>query len=162
MGKISNKINNIIFSVCLLCLAGLAVVSVAAFKNDDLFENSMRGAKRMAETAYGYYRKHGTEQLVKAINKDSLFKNRHLFAFVVRDDGIILAHSYDKDFIGMDVAQIVDVAGTKTGDEILDVRDKKWIEFYWINDLTNKVQKKKAYIIYEDNIYICVSVYVVE
>jgi len=139
---------------------GFEVISAEASKEDAFFTQDESGAKKMAEAAYGYYRESGLDAAIKAFNDSPIFKANSLYVFLIDSKGIILAHGNDKSFIGKDITKLVDLAGTKFGEEILKTKNIGSVEYYWVNKYAdNKVQRKKTYVISDGNVWICVGIY---
>jgi|GEM_PF-4486321 len=128
------------------------------------FEETPEGAIKMAEKANEYYKANGKDAAIKAYNSDPSFKYKSLYVFLLDSKtGLVIAHGGSASMIDQDLTKLRDPSGKLFGKEMIEIKDKGWVEYYWKNPSTNSMQKKRTYIINTgDSTSIGVGVYVAD
>jgi signal transduction histidine kinase len=134
----------------LLVAALVAVVCPLAAYADDA-----ETAKDLSERAAAYIQQVGPEKAFADFTAGANgFKTGQFYVFCYDPTGINLAHGGNPSFVGKNMLEVKDPDGTRANAVIIDkgMKDGRgWVEFKWVNPVTNKIQPKKAYVIKTGN-----------
>jgi signal transduction histidine kinase len=105
-------------------------------------------AKAMAEKAAAVLREKGLDDAIKVFAENpGPFRDRDLYVFVWRDDGMVMFHATQPALIGRNMIDMKDVKGTPLSRNFIAVKDAAWVDYYWPNPQTKVIQAKGSYII---------------
>jgi cytochrome c len=93
---------------------------------------------------------------------DGGFVDGDLYVFCVAPDGTQLANGGNPKLVGKNLTSVPDGRGALIGAEIQRIgltRGHGWVEYYWPNPRTRRVQRKDSYVLRIDDRTICVSGY---
>jgi cytochrome c len=93
---------------------------------------------------------------------DGGFVDGDLYVFCLAPDGTQLANGGNPKLVGKNLTAVPDGRGTLIGAEIQRIsltQGRGWVEYYWPNPRTLRVQRKDAYVLRVDDRTICVSGY---
>ena len=121
-------------------------------------------AKAMVIDAIIYMQEVGTEKaFIDFKNKAGKFHFKDLYIFVFDMDGNVLSHGAEEALIGKNLIDLKDSAGkyfVKAFLKLMNESNNGWIEYYWRNYETQKVEMKLTYLTkFNDNIFIGCGAY---
>ncbi len=119
-------------------------------------------AVAMTEKAYEYFKAHGEEAAFKAFNTSPDFRDGELYVYVLNKEGIVTSHGAKATLIDKNLLKLSDATGKVFGKDLVAVKDTDWVDYYWLNPVAGKVQKKKTYVINAGKYVICVGYYQAE
>jgi cytochrome c len=109
---------------------------------------SQAEAKAMARKAAALFRTKGLDDALSIFSLDpGPFRDRDLYVFVWRTDGVVVFHPEQHDWIGRNVLDYTDARGTPLSRNIIAVQDEGWVDYYWPNPKTRAIQAKRGYIV---------------
>ena len=145
-----------LLKLCLLSLCVPFAAHAAAPTEQD--------AIAMVQKALAYSKTNGTAQLVEAVNsKSPEFVEGELYVMIINSaDSVLLADPTNEQLIGINVLEMQDVDGTEFGKDLLEVADvngKGWVGFVYKNPITNRSERKRAYVEKFGDIYAVAGIY---
>ena len=128
-----------------LVVACAVTVSSAALADERATPDE---AKAMAVKAAEYVKAAGPDAAYKAFTeKASGWVDRDLYVFVVRHDGVTLAHGGNAVLVGKNLSNLKDVDGKPFIQDIIGVKDEGWVDYKWKNSQTQAVEQKTSYVV---------------
>ncbi len=106
-------------------------------------------AKAMVAKAQQEIKAKGLEAASKAFTEDAKWKDKDLYVFVIKFDGLTLGHGGSKSQVGKNVAALKDANGKEFVKEFIETAKGKgsgWVDYYWLNGVSKKVEPKSAYV----------------
>lgn len=105
-------------------------------------------------------KKYGKEKVIHDVqNQDPRYKDRDLYIFVSRLDGITLANGSNPKTVGKNMNDIKDADGKPMGKERFEIartKGKGWQDYKWPDPITKEVKAKSTYLErYEDLVVSC-------
>ncbi len=105
--------------------------------------------EQLIKTAIKFYKEvGGNKAFAEFSNPKSRFTFRTLYIFVIDRQGVVLAHGQNKNLIGKVLIGLKDSDGKLFIKQIIDaakVKKSGWIEYKWLNNITNKITPKQTY-----------------
>jgi len=101
-----------------------------------------------------YAKKNGKEAFLKEIMNDKgIFKRKELYFYAYDFQGVSLSHGAKPNLVGKNLIDLTDIKGLKLIQALRDAANAGggWVEYYWQNPMTNKVQKKLGYAVKLDD-----------
>ena len=130
--------------ICLVFFVGLTAVAAFAQTRGTAAE-----AKALAEKAIEHIKEVGTTKAFEDFtSKNGKWQNRDLYVFVIRFDGMILAHGSSKAVVGKNMLDVTDVNGkafTKDMAELMKAKGSGWTDYMYSDPLTHKIEAKSSY-----------------
>jgi cytochrome c len=110
--------------------------------------NEQAKAQQMADRAVAYFKEHGGEATIKAINAGGSFRDGELYVFMLTIDGVSVANAADQTNVGRNSIDLKDSTGKPYVREILDraSEDGAWVRYTRINPATGKDQLKMSWV----------------
>jgi cytochrome c len=138
-------------------LALLSLTTIAAAETSPTPEE----AKAMVQETVAYFEANGAEAMIARVNDGRSFRDGELYVFIVRLDGINVAHAADGSNLGKDVRTLQDADGKFYGREILEraTADGVWVHYKRINPAAGRVQPKRSWVRKVDGYVIGCGVY---
>jgi cytochrome c len=93
---------------------------------------------------------------------DGGFVDGDLYVFCIATDGTQLANGGNPKLVGKNLVAVRDSRGTLIGAEIRRIgltQGHGWVEYYWPNPRTRRVQRKDSYVLRIDDRTLCASGY---
>jgi cytochrome c len=120
-------------------------------------------AKSLLNKAAAYLEKEGPAKAFCAFNDpNGPFRNGELYVFAFNRDGTIFANSAAPAQVGTSYVDIKDAAGQPIGKNIMDIARSQGegsLDYVWLNRVTNKVEKKRSFILNVDEFALGVGYY---
>jgi signal transduction histidine kinase len=118
----------------------------------------------LVKDAVSVLKKGGKDTLVREIQQGRLHTKDEnaLYVFVYSPDGTCVAHGFKTIFVGTNRMNIKDPDGKayiKDAIELAKTKGKGWVDYKYINPLTNLVQKKSTYVEFAEGLVFCCGVY---
>jgi len=118
----------------------------------------------LVDEAIIYMNENGTEKAFSAYTtKGGRFHYKDLYIFVFDMDGNMLCHGAEKELIGKNLIDLKDSAGkyfVKDFLKLMNETNDGWIEYFWRNYETQKVEMKLTYLKkFNDNIFLGCGAY---
>ena len=141
-----------------------ALVQIA-FRADAAMADAADAARAQAllERAVAHY-KEVEESALAAFGRKGKFVEGELYVYVISTKGVMLASGGPSSaLIGRDVTDLQDAAGKPFFREMLDKAKASGsgaVEYYWLNPIDNKMQRKLAYFQKVDDRIIAVGYYI--
>jgi signal transduction histidine kinase len=140
-----------------------AVVSIFLFWTLGAFAaefGTEEEAKALVKKAIAYVKEVGKEKaLAEFSNLKGKFIDRDLYIFVYDLNGTVLAHGQNPKLIGKNLYNVKDADGkeyVKERIELVKAKGSGWQEYKFMNPLTKKIERKRAYVeLYQDMIIGC-------
>jgi len=147
--------NNIIRFVVLLCVVVCFSSSANAFGKEATCEE----AKIMAEKAALYIKEHGIKASSAVLQKPP-YKDRSLYVFAFDKNGMVFVHGGTPAAFGTNILELKDVMGVSFGKLFMSVKDRKWVNYKYL-DPSDKglIKDKYSYIINIDGNRVGVGCY---
>ena len=125
---------------------------------------SRRGASSGAARAGSHHDKEVEEFALAAFGRKGKFVDGELYVYVISTKGVMLASGGPSSaLVGRDVTDLQDAAGKPFFREMLDKAKASGsgaVEYYWLNPVDNKMQRKLAYFQKVDDRIIAVGYYI--
>ena len=132
-------------ALCGLIVAIAVALSSAALADERATQDE---AKAMALKAVEYIKSAGPEIAYKAFTERAPgWADRDLYVFVVRDDGLTVAHGGSAVLVGKNLSNLKDVDGKPFILECLAMKAPGWVEYKWRNPQSQAVETKSSYVI---------------
>ena len=106
-------------------------------------------AKAMVAKAQQEIKAKGLEAASKAFTEDAKWKDQDLYVFVIKFDGSTVAHGGNKSLVGKNMIALKDANGKEFVKELIDTAKGKgsgWVDYYWLNSNSKKVEPKSSYV----------------
>jgi cytochrome c len=120
-------------------------------------------AQALLQRAVAHY-KDVKESALDAFGRKGEFVDGELYVYVISTKGMMLASGGPSSaLVGRDVADLKDAAGKSFFREMLDkakVSGSGTVEYYWLNPINNKMERKLAYFQKVDDWIIAVGYYI--
>ncbi len=126
---------------------------VPAFSGD---HPTREEVEKFVKEAKAYALKYGTEKfLSEIIDPKGLFIRGELYIAAYSNDTIVLAHGAKPYLVGKDLSNLKDKKGLNLAEAYNNAIENGngWIEYYWENPVTKKIQKKLGYALRVDETY---------
>jgi len=149
--KNSNTTNNketlmfkkILFVLTLLCLPFSILAQTHGTKEE---------AVAMVDKALAHIKAAGQEKaFADFTDKDKAeWHNKDLYVFVVKWDGVTLAHGGNKALVGKSVMELKDSDGEPFMKKMIEQTKNKgsgWVDYKWANPQTKEVAAKSSYVV---------------
>jgi cytochrome c len=108
-------------------------------------------AKALVEKGLAHIKTVGMEKAFEDFTaKDGKWQEKDLYIFVVKFDGVTVAHGGNKGLIGKDMLGLKDANGQTFIKSMVDAAKTKgtsWVDYMWTNPQTKKVEPKSSYIV---------------
>ncbi len=107
-------------------------------------------AQAMVARAIQSFDADGAEKTFAAINaQDPAFHDKDLYVFVVKPDGVTVAHAGDPKLVGTNVTALKDAEGKEFGTAIVTeaTPEGDWVDYYWRNYDDGKVEAKSSWVV---------------
>ncbi|WP_301101587.1 cache domain-containing protein [Propionivibrio sp.] len=140
---------------------GIAVsIATSALASD---KGTAKEAEAMVAKALAEVKANGIESSTKTFS-DPKWRDRDLYVFVGKFDGTIIAHGANAGLIGKNLNELKDADGKTFVREMAEVaktKQKGWVDYYWSNPTTKKVEPKSTYVtaIPGQDAYVAVGIY---
>ena len=82
--------------------------------------------------------------------KDGRWMEGDLYVFVIRRDGLVMAHGANRGFVGKSMYELKDANGKEFVKEmavIAKTRGSGWVDYLWPNPTTKKIEEKSSYVV---------------
>src|SRR5208337_2489989 len=120
-------------------------------------------AQALLQRAVAHY-KEVKESALAAFDREGEFVDGELYVYVISTEGVMLASGGPSSaLIGRDVTDLQDAAGKPFFREMLDKAKGSGfgtVEYYWLNPIDNKMERKLAYFQKVDDRIIAVGYYI--
>jgi len=120
-------------------------------------------AVAMVKKALAYIRKNGKEKAFAEFNQtQGQFVDRELYIAVLDLNGVMLAHGANSKLVGKSLLDIKDVQGKAFVREQVAIARTKgngWVEFEWINPVSQKMEHRITYLERQDDYFVLSGVY---
>ncbi len=148
---------NFCAAIVLICLVTVPASYCAA---DDA-----REVKALVEKAARSFSEKGRDYTLKLINARGPFAQGQLYVYAVGFDNKVLAHPYNKDFVGRDVTNLKDTKGKFFAREMTAIGQDPghgWVDYYWVRHGEQKATLKRVYVlgVPSENLYVAGGYYV--
>lgn len=104
--------------------------------------------QEMVNEAVAYFKTHGAEATIAAVNEGGPFLQGELYVFIIGPDGKNAANAADTSNLGKDARLIRDPDGKYYGREILDLATPEgaWVEYKRHNPSNGTIQRKISWV----------------
>jgi cytochrome c len=144
-------------ALCGLIVAIAVALSSAALADERATQDE---AKEMALKAVEYIKSAGPEVAYKAFTERAPgWADRDLYVFVVRNDGLTVAHGGSPVLVGKNLSNLRDVDGKSFILEFLAMKAPGWVEYRWRNPQSQAVESKSSYVVPLDDTVVGVGAY---
>lgn len=106
------------------------------------------------EEGLAFAKKHGKAAFLKEIMNDTgIFKRGELYFYAYDFEGTVLAHGATPKLVGKNLLNFEDKTGFKLVRALRDTAANGggWVEYYWDNPISKKMEKKIGYVIKLDD-----------
>ena len=146
-----------IFSIVVFLVIATTPVSIAAeFGTKD-------EAVAMVKRVVAKFERDGPEATFAAVtNRDREFKDRDLYPFIYRLDGVNVAHGARPALVGKNLLLIKDPDGVpliRLMVEMAKGSGSGWLDYKWPNPITNVIEDKTSYFEIMGDYFVGVGVY---
>ena len=88
-------------------------------------------AQQMVDTTIAYFKEHGAEATIAAVNAGANFKDGEIYVFMITVDGMSVANAADQTNVGMNATHLKDSTGNPYVREILDsaTEEGAWVHY---------------------------------
>ena len=132
----------VVLALTQACLMGTALAQVHGTADE---------AKTMATNAIAYIKAVGTAKAFADFTaQGGKWQDKDLYVFVVRYDGMTMAHGANKLLVGKNLIEMKDAGGNAFIREMIDLAKSKgsgWTDYLWTNPITKKIDHKSTYVI---------------
>jgi cytochrome c len=140
-----------------MCLLFASAGALAADKS------TPEQATALVKKAVAYLKENGKDKAIAEFNNPKgMFVDRDLYIFVIDQAGVTLANGSNAKLIGKNVLDMRDqdnIYFVKKFIELGNTSGKGWVDYRWVNPLTNKLDMKTTYIEKADNLIIGCGIY---
>jgi cytochrome c len=139
-----------------LCAVAVSSMLLLAAAFPSWAAGTPEDAKALVEQAVAFYKANGKEKALAEFSKpDGKFVKDDLYIFAFDPQGTTIAHGGDAKLIGKDLTTLQDVDGKYFAKEFIKVgTEGGWVDYKWMNYVTNKVDAKTAYVKRIDDVII--------
>ena len=132
----------------LLTIAAVALVSLPAAAQECGGKDE---AKAMVDAAIAHIKQAGPEQAYKDFGDkaNTTWHKKDLYVFVIRMDGVTLAHGANEKLVGKEQVNLKDPNGKAVVQEMMATAKKPeggWVEYDWSNPVTKKIEGKASFV----------------
>ncbi|MBS0491504.1 MAG: cache domain-containing protein [Proteobacteria bacterium] len=132
----------------LLTIAAVALVSLPAAAQE---RGGKDEAKAMVDAAIAHIKQAGPEQAYKDFGDkaNTTWHKKDLYVFVIRMDGVTLAHGANEKLVGKEQVNLKDPNGKAFVQEMMATAKKPeggWVEYDWSNPVTKKIEGKASFV----------------
>lgn len=144
----------------IIALSGLPVGSQGVWAEDAKTPakeefGSPDEAKQLTESAVTFFKANGKEKSFAAFNDPKgPFMKKDLYIFVIDDNGYTFTHK-NPNLVGKTMLHLKDADGKLMIKSIIEASKSKsgsWVEYKWMNPVTQKVADKTSYVVRHDNL----------
>lgn len=108
-------------------------------------------AKAMVERGLAHLKAVGMEKAFEDFTaKDGKWHDRDLYVFVVKFDGVTVAHGGNKALIGKNMIDLKDANGQTFIKSMVDMAQSKgsgWVDYMFTNPQSKKTEPKSSYVV---------------
>ena len=82
--------------------------------------------------------------------RDGRWIKGDLYVFVIRRDGLVMAHGANRGFVGKSMYELKDANGKYFVREFVAVAksgQSAWVDYLWTNPATKKIEEKSSYVV---------------
>jgi len=146
----------IAFTLCWLAMRPLVNANGAAQEETK--------AQQMVATTIVYFKEHGADATIAAVNAGGGFTDGELYVFMITVEGVSVANAADQTNVGKNSIDLKDSTGKPYVREILEraSEDGAWVHYRRMNPATGKDQLKMSWVRKVDGYVIGCGVYVSE
>jgi cytochrome c len=146
-----------ILMAVIICLLATGFVYAAE-------KGTAKEAQDLVEKAIAYYKANGKDKAFAAINDPmGKFTKNDLYIYVIDiNSNIMLAHGANKALIGKNLLEMKDSKGKQFQKEMTEgakTKGKGWVDYYWTNPKTKKIDAKSTYYQREGDMYFACGIY---
>ena len=118
-------------------------------------------AKALVAQAIAFYKANGKEKALAEFSKPKgEFVKGDLYIFAFSPKGTIIAHGGDPKLVGQDFTGVQDADGKYFAREFIKIGlEGGWVDYRWMNYITNKVEAKTAYLQRIDDVIVGCGAY---
>jgi signal transduction histidine kinase len=118
-------------------------------------------AQQMVDTTVTYFKEHGADSTIAAVNAGGNFKDGEFYVFMITVEGISVANAADQTNVGKNSIDFKDSTGKPYVREILDsaTEEGAWVHYMRNNPATGKDQLKMSWVRKVDGYVIGCGVY---
>lgn len=141
-------------AIASLALIGMTPLAAAEFGTRD-------EAVAMVKAVQNAIAKDGADAVLKAVT-DKKFVDRDLYPFIYKFDGTNVAHGANPALVGKNLIELKDQSGKFLIKELIAVATgpgSGWVDYYWPNPTTKKIESKSSYVEKAGDYLIGVGVY---
>lgn len=108
-------------------------------------------AKALVDKGLAHIKSAGMDKAFEDFTaKDGKWQEKDLYIFVVKFDGVTVAHGGNKGLIGKNMLDLKDANGQTFIKSMADAAKTKgtsWVDYMWTNPQTKKVESKSSYVV---------------
>lgn len=108
-------------------------------------------ARSLVEKGLAHIKTVGMEKAFEDFTaKDGKWQEKDLYVFVVKFDGVTVAHGGNKGLIGKNMLGLQDANGQTFIKSMVDAaktKETSWVDYMWTNPQTKKVEPKSSYVV---------------
>ncbi len=115
----------------------------------------------MVKSVQAAIAKDGADATLKAVTEKK-FVDRDLYPFIYKLDGTNVAHGANPALVGKNLIELKDQSGKFLIKELIAVASgpgSGWVDYYWPNPTTKKIEEKSSYVERAGEYLIGVGVY---
>lgn len=120
-------------------------------------------AVAIVKKATAFIRQNGKEKALAEFSKQQgPFVDRELYIAVLDLNGVMLAHGANPKLIGKSLLDIKDVNGKAFVREQVEIAKGKgsgWVDFEWVNPVSQKMEHRSAYLERMDDYFVLSGIY---
>ncbi|WP_136419660.1 MULTISPECIES: cache domain-containing protein [Oxalobacteraceae] len=139
-----------------LAAFGFIQSSVAAEKG------TKEEAVALVQKAVAYIKANGKEKAYAEFTNGTQFKDRDLYIFVIKFDGMAVAHGANPKLVDKNMSELKDGDGKLFVKEFIDVakaKGKGWVDYKWPNPVTKVIEPKSSYVERVDDTVVACGIY---
>ena len=146
--------------ICLLLLVASFAIARPSSAAD---YGTKEQAVAMVEKAISYMKANGKEKTIAAINShDPQFIDRDLYVVIYDMNGKNVAHGGNPRMVGKNLIDIKDKDGKYFMRERIEIarsKEKGWQEYWFVNQVSTRIEKKIMYVEKADNLIFGCGIY---
>lgn len=108
-------------------------------------------AKALVEKGLAHIKAAGMDKAFEDFTaKDGKWQDRDLYVFVVKFDGVTVAHGGNKALVGKNMIDLKDANGQTFIKSMIDMAQSKgtgWVDYMFTNPQTKKTEPKSSYVV---------------
>ncbi|OIQ74400.1 methyl-accepting chemotaxis protein 4 [mine drainage metagenome] len=132
----------VVLALAQACLMGTALAQV---------HGTAEEAKTMATNAIAHIKAVGPEKAFADFTaRGGKWQDKDLYVFVVKYDGMTVAHGANQLLVGKNLIEMKDAGGKAFIQEMINIAKSKgsgWADYLWTNPITKKTDQKSTYVI---------------